>query len=49
MNEELYNCLIEIEDKLYDIIEENVELCELREAWCIIYNYLYSVKINYIR
>ena len=42
MNEELYNELCEIEDRLYDILTENggVYNNELGEAWSIIYGYL---------
>lgn len=44
MNEESYNELREIEDRLYDILTENGGVCnnELGEAWSIIYDYLHN-------
>lgn len=46
MNEELYNELKEIEERLYDIAEKDggVLESELGDAWSIIYNYLYNSK-----
>ena len=46
MNEELYNELCEIEDRLYDLLEENGGVCshKLGEAWSIIYDYLLNAK-----
>ena len=46
MNKELYNELLEIEDRLYDIANEIGEVfnSELGDAWSLLYTYL--VKIN---
>lgn len=46
MNEELYNELKEIEERLYDIAENDggVIKSELGEAWRIIFDYLYKSK-----
>lgn len=46
MNEELYNELKEIEERLYNIAENDGGVIEskLGDAWCIIYDYLYNSK-----
>lgn len=46
MNEELYNELKEIEERLHDIAENDGGVFEskLGDAWCIIYDYLHNSK-----
>lgn len=46
MNEELYNELRKMEDRLYDICEENdgVIDSELSHVWSALYSYLEKVK-----
>lgn len=46
MNEELYNELREIEDRLYDLANENGGIIgtELVDVWSALYSYLEKVK-----
>ena len=48
MNKELYDELREIEDRLYNIVNEIGEMfdTELGDAWASLYSYLEKAEVN---
>lgn len=48
MNKELYDELVEIEDRLYNIVKENSDIfaSELGDIWSALYSYLEKVEVN---